>query len=125
MGACQPTWASSTAAAQQHSAKIKRKRQGRAQLSPGAAGWAECRRLSEEKKKKKNYSIPLSSSQLPKEEGGTYKSSYFPQQLSSLIRAAHNISKQSRLSVLLRRRFRSLAKGLFRSLSSSSSSSWY
>jgi hypothetical protein len=78
MGACQPTWASSTAAAQQPSAKIKRKRQGRAQLSPGAAGWAECRRLSEEKKKKKNYSTPLSSSQLPKEEGGTYKSSYFP-----------------------------------------------
>jgi hypothetical protein len=110
------------AAAQQQpgSAKRKRKRQGRAQLSPGAAGWAECRRLSEEKKKKKNYSTPLSSSQLPKEEGGTYKSSYFPQQLSSLIRAAHNISKQSRLSVLLRRRFRSLAKGLFRSLSSSS-----
>jgi hypothetical protein len=67
------------AAAQQQpgSAKRKRKRQGRAQLSPGAAGWAECRRLSEEKKKK-NYSIPLSSSQLPKEEGGTYKSSYFP-----------------------------------------------
>jgi hypothetical protein len=68
------------AAAQQQpgSAKRKRKRQGRAQLSPGAAGWAECRRLSEEKKKKKNYSTPLSSSQLPKEEGGTYKSSYFP-----------------------------------------------
>lgn len=74
MGACQPTWASSSTAAQQPSAKRKRKRQGRAQLSPGAAGWAECRRLSEEEEKL----FPLSSSQLPKEEGGTYKSSYFP-----------------------------------------------
>jgi hypothetical protein len=100
----------------------KKKTRARATLAGGGRMGGMSSFVGREKKKK-NYSIPLSSSQLPKEEGGTYKSSYFPQQLSSLIRAAHNISKQSRLSVLLRRRFRSLAKGIFRSLSSSSSSS--
>jgi hypothetical protein len=101
------------AAAQQHNSPAQKEKEKDKGARNSRRGRPDGRNVVVCRKKKKNYSPSHLLSYQKRKAGHTNL-------LISPIRAAHNISKQSRLSVLLRRRFRSLAKGLFRSLSSSS-----